>query len=74
VGNGCWVAASEGVVVVGLGESGGLAGLAGLAGSPGKGNCSAADGFFAAGEGGGQGLAVLSEVWLGDGQGAGAGF
>jgi len=55
VGNGCWAAASEGVVV-GLGESGGFAGLAG---SPGNGNCSAADGFFAAGAGG-QGLVVLS--------------
>jgi hypothetical protein len=43
VGNGCCVAASEGVVV-GLGESGGAAGLAGL---PGKGNCSAAVGFLA---------------------------
>jgi hypothetical protein len=63
VGNGCWVAASEGVVVVfvaGLGESGGVTGWAGLAGSPGNGNCSAGeDGFFAAGAGcGGQGLPV----------------
>jgi hypothetical protein len=69
VGNGCWVAASDGVVVVGLGESGGavdglgesggLADLAGLAGSPGNGNCSAAEvGFFAAGAGGGQGFVV----------------
>jgi len=70
VGNGCWAAASDGVVVVfvvGLGESGGgVAGLGesggvfGLLGSPGNGNCSAAeDGFFAAGVGGGgQGLAV----------------
>jgi hypothetical protein len=56
VGNGCWAAASAGLVVglgVGLGESGGFAGL--LV-SPGNGNCSAADGFFAAGAGG-QGLA-----------------
>jgi hypothetical protein len=45
-GKGCWVAASEGVVA-GAGESGGFAGLAT---SPGKGNCSAADGFLAAGE------------------------
>jgi hypothetical protein len=68
VGNGCWVAASDGVVVLGLaglGESGveGLGesgGFLGLLGSPGNGNCSAAeDGFFAAGAGdGGQGLAV----------------
>jgi len=74
VGNGCWAAASEGVVVLGLGESGGVEGLGesggveglgesggffGLLGSPGNGNCSAAeDGFFAAGAGGGQGLAV----------------
>jgi len=68
VGNGCWAAASDGVVVVfvaGLGESGGVEGLGesggffGLLGSPGNGNCSAAeDGFFAAGAGGGQGLAV----------------
>jgi len=63
VGNGCWVAAAEGVVVLGLGESG-VAGVGesggffGLLGSPGKGNCSAAeDGFFAGGAGG-QGLAV----------------
>ena len=64
-GNGCWVAASDGVVVVGLGESGVAVegpgesgGFFGLLGSPGKGNCSAAeDGFFAAGLGGGQGLA-----------------
>ncbi len=60
VGNGCWAAASDGVVVVfvvGLGESGGVFGLLG---SPGNGNCSAAeDGFFVAGAGGGgQGLAV----------------
>jgi hypothetical protein len=40
-------------VVAGAGESGGFAGLAT---SPGKGNCSATDGFFAAGAGGGQGL------------------
>jgi hypothetical protein len=54
VGNGCWVAASEGVVV-GLGESGTFAGMVGLAGSPGNGNCSAGKDFFAAGV---QGLAV----------------
>jgi hypothetical protein len=68
VGNGCWVAASDGVVfagpgesggaVDGLGESGGLADLAGLAAWPGNGNCSAGEaGFFAAGAGEGQGLA-----------------
>ena len=65
VGNGCWAAASDGVVFAGPGESGGLVdglgesgGLAGLAGLPGNGNCSAAEaGFFAAGAGGGQGLA-----------------
>jgi hypothetical protein len=54
VGNGCWAAASEGAVV-GLGESGGVAALAG---SPGKGNWSAADDFFAAGVEGVQGFAV----------------
>ena len=65
VGNGCWVAASDGVVVLGLGASGGLEGLGesggflGLLGSPGNGNCSAVEaGFFAAGVGGGQGLAI----------------
>jgi hypothetical protein len=70
VGKGCWVAASEGVVVVfveGLGESAGVVegvgesgGFLGLLGSPGNGNCSAVeDGFFVAGAGdGGQGLAV----------------
>ena len=67
VGNGCWAAASDGVVVLGLGESGGVVeelgasgGFFGLLGSPGNGNCSAAeDGFFAAGAAGGaQGLAV----------------
>jgi hypothetical protein len=64
-GNGCWVAASEGVVVLGVGESGGVleglgesGGFLGLLGAPGNGNCSAAEvGFFAAG---GQGLAVGS--------------
>jgi hypothetical protein len=68
VGNGCWVAASEGVVVVGLGESGGVVeglgesgGFFDLLGSPGNGNCSAAeDGFFVLGAGGGQGLAVCA--------------
>jgi hypothetical protein len=54
VGNGCCAAASDGEVV-GLGESGGVAGLVGW---PGKGNCSAAVGFLAAGAGGGQGLVV----------------
>jgi hypothetical protein len=44
-GNGCWVAASEGVVVAGAGESGGFLGLLD---SPGNGNCSATDGFLAA--------------------------
>ncbi len=58
VGNGCWVAASEGVVD-GAGESGGGAGLAD---SPGNGNCSAADGFFVDGVDGGQGLVVWSWV------------
>jgi hypothetical protein len=69
VGNGCWVAASDGVVVAGWGESGGVegpgesGGLFDLLGSPGNGNCSAAEpGFFAAGAGGGQGLAV-GVVW-----------
>jgi hypothetical protein len=57
VGNGCCAAASEGVVV-GVGESGGVAGLAGW---PGKGNCSAVD-FL---EVGGQGLVVWSDVWVG---------
>jgi hypothetical protein len=77
VGNGCWVAASDGVVFVGPGESGGLVeGLgesgvlvefAGLAGPPGNGNCSAAEaGFFAAGAGWGQGLAGWAGgVWDG---------
>jgi hypothetical protein len=55
VGNGCCAAASEGLVVE-PGESGGAAGFAGW---PGKGNCSATDGFLAA-AGGGQGLAVWS--------------
>jgi len=42
--------------VDGVGESGAFGGgLADLLGWPGNGNCSAADGFFAAG-GGGQGL------------------
>ena len=54
MGNGCWVAASEGVVV-GLGESGAFAGGVGLVDSPGNGNCSAEEDFFAAGM---QGLAV----------------
>jgi hypothetical protein len=66
VGNGCWVAASDGVVVLGLGESGGAleglgesGGLFDLLGSPGNGNCSAVEaGFLAAGAGGGQGFAV----------------
>ena len=86
VGNGCWAAASEGVVVLGLaglGESGGVleglgesGGFLGLLVSPGNGNCSAAEvGFLAAG---GQGLADgsggLPVVWFGAGQGAGVGF
>jgi hypothetical protein len=70
VGNGCWVAASDGVVVVerdesGLGESGGVEGLGesgglfGLLASPGNGNCSAAEaGFLAVGTGAGQGFVV----------------
>jgi hypothetical protein len=66
VGNGCWAAASEGVVFVGLGESGvvvegvGESGeFFGLVVSPGNGNCSAAEvGFFAVGADGVQGLAV----------------
>ena len=70
VGNGCWVAASDGVVVVGrdesgLGASGGVEGLGelggffGLVASPGNGNCSAAEaGFFAVGACGGQGFVV----------------
>jgi hypothetical protein len=57
VGNGCWVAASEGVVV-GLGESGAFVGGAGLVVSPGNGNCTAGEDFFAAGVAGVQGLAV----------------
>jgi hypothetical protein len=57
VGNGCWVAASEGVVV-GLGESGAFVGGAGLVLSPGNGNCTAGEDFFAAGVAGVQGLAV----------------
>ena len=61
VGNGCWAAASEGVVVLGVGESGGVlgesGGVLGLAVSPGNGNCSAAElGFFAVGAGEVQGL------------------
>jgi len=54
VGNGCFAAASAGVVDglgVGVGESGGVAGLADW---PGNGNCSAAD-FLGAGV---QGLAL----------------
>jgi hypothetical protein len=46
VGNGCSLAAEEGVVVLGLGESGGAGELAG---APGNGNCSAAEGFLASG-------------------------
>jgi hypothetical protein len=69
VGKGCWVAASEGVVD-GAGESGGGAGLV----CPGKGNCSAVDGFFAGGVDGGQGLVVWSCVWFGVGQGVAGGF
>jgi hypothetical protein len=70
VGNGCWAAASDGVVVFGLGESGGIleglgesGGFFGLLGSPGNGNCSAVEaGFLAAGAGGAQGFAV-GVVW-----------
>ena len=54
MGNGCFAAASAGVVDglgVGVGESGGVAGLADW---PGNGNCSAAD-FLGAGV---QGLAL----------------
>jgi hypothetical protein len=84
VGNGCWVAASGGVVddlVAGFGESGGVADLLG---SPGNGNCSAAD--FGAGVGGVQGLVAWPgvwfglwlgfwfELWLGAGHGAAGGF
>ena len=57
VGNGCCVAASDGVVD-GAGVSGVVGdGVAGLAGSPGNGNCSAVD-LGWAGVGGVQGLAV----------------
>jgi hypothetical protein len=74
VGNGCWVAASEGVVV-GLGESGAFAGGVGLVDSPGNGNCSAGEDFFAAGV---HGLAVWSGacvgVWPGARQGVAGGL
>lgn len=88
MGNGCWAAASDGVVVVGLGESGGTEGLGesggvfGLLDSPGNGNCSAAEaGFLAVGAAGEQGFVVwavwsgvLAVVWFAGGQGAGAGL
>jgi len=53
VGNGC-SSAAEFLAGVATGESGALA--AGLLGSPGNGNCSATDGFFASEAGGVQGL------------------
>ena len=52
VGNGCSVAA-EGWGALGAGASG-----SGLAGSPGKGNCSATEGFLVSEAGGVQGLAA----------------
>jgi len=60
VGNG-WSVSAEFLVGAGLAESGGVA--AGLLGSPGNGNCSEMDGFFASDAGGVQGL----EVVCGDG-------
>jgi hypothetical protein len=70
VGNGCSSAAEFGVVV-GLGESGGGVDLLGV---PGNGNCSAVDGFFASGAGGGQGLVFCVCVWFGSGHGGGGVF
>src|SRR5882757_9505764 len=65
VGNGCWAAASAGVIVFGAGESGGVlegagdsGGVLGLVVSPGNGNCSAAEAGFLAAGAGGQGFAV----------------
>ncbi len=56
VGNG-WSSAAEFFAGAGVGESGGAAGLLG---SPGKGNCSATDGFFVS-AGGVQGLVEVCE-------------
>jgi hypothetical protein len=73
VGKGCSSAADFGVLLVGLGESGG--GGVDLLGAPGNGNCSAADGAFAP-AGGVQGLVAWFWVWvwLGSGHGGGGGF
>jgi hypothetical protein len=70
VGKGCSSAAEEGFVV-GLGESGGgVVEVEGFAGLPGKGNCSAVEGFFAE-VGEEHGAAGWDVLWPEAGHGAG---
>lgn len=64
VGNGCSVAAAAGVVVDPEEAAGASGGFAGLVGSPGNGNCSAVEGWLAAGAGGVQGLEFFEAGWV----------